>query len=37
MNLAGWRALAALALAFPLTAFARQPLDVGIYDRTAGR
>jgi hypothetical protein len=37
MNLTGWRALVALAVAFPLAAFARQPLDVGIYDRTAGR
>ena len=36
MNRPSLRATALLTLLFPLVAFARQPLDVSIFDRTAG-
>jgi len=36
MNRSSLRAAALLTLLFPLVAFARQPVDVSIFDRTAG-
>jgi hypothetical protein len=36
MNRSNLRATALLTLLFPLVAFARQPVDVSIFDRTAG-
>ena len=37
MNRSSLRATALLTLLFPLVAFARQPVDVSIFDRSAGR